>query len=127
MALNYCGLKWMVHPWKCSRPGWMGFGIIWSGGIVPAHGWNQVAFKGPFQPKPGCGSMIILILRELIRTRFVLECSGHQGIVHGSSKSFNSSHHGEDSLLPGTDKFLEEELIAANWQLPINDELHAQP
>jgi len=48
----------MPQPWKCSRPGWMGFEQprLLQGG-VPAHSmgdWNQVLF----QTRPFCDSTI---------------------------------------------------------------------
>jgi len=34
---------WLPPPWKCSRPGWMGFWATWSSGRCPCPwqgGWN---------------------------------------------------------------------------------------
>lgn len=121
LALNCCG--WCIHG---SVPGQDKWGLE-QPGLELSLPMGATRFKGPFQPQPVCDSMISVLLREQISTRFVLLCSSPRNCFYGSSKSFSSSHHGEDSLLPGTDKFLEEELIAANWQLAINDELHAQP
>ena len=40
---------WMPHPWKCSRPGWMGPGQPELVGGSPAHGrgWGWVIFHVP--------------------------------------------------------------------------------
>ena len=32
---------WMAHPWKCSRPGWMGLWATWSSGGCPCP-WQGV-------------------------------------------------------------------------------------
>lgn len=26
---------WLLYPWKCARPGWMGLGAGWSSGRCP--------------------------------------------------------------------------------------------
>jgi len=42
---------WVPHPWKHSRPGWMGPWALWSGGFQSmARGWNCRSFKVPFNP-----------------------------------------------------------------------------
>lgn len=43
---------WMPHPWKCSRPDWMGPWAIWS------RVWQGWCIKDPFQPKPLHVSMV---------------------------------------------------------------------
>jgi len=46
---------WMPHPWRCSRPGWMGPWAAWSGEMYfCAHGCELA----PFQPKLVCDSLI---------------------------------------------------------------------
>jgi len=37
-----------AHPWKCSRPGWMGLWATWSSWICPCSlqgGWNRWPLK----------------------------------------------------------------------------------
>jgi len=44
---------WLPHPWKCSRPGWMGLGATWSSGRCPClwqGGWSRMIFKVPSNP-----------------------------------------------------------------------------
>ena len=58
---------WMPHPWRCSRPGWMGPWAAWSskwGGWwpCPAGGLEIHDPRGPFQPRPFCDSVIAEIL-----------------------------------------------------------------
>jgi len=39
---------WVPHPWRLSRPGWMGpySNLIWWGAALPiGEGWNWAAFK----------------------------------------------------------------------------------
>lgn len=51
-----CSRKmWMSHHWKCSRSGGTELRRTWSSGKHPCSlqgGWNEMIFKGPFQPKP---------------------------------------------------------------------------
>lgn len=43
------GRLWVPHPWRCSRPSWMGPGQPELEDGVPAHsrGWNRVDFRVP--------------------------------------------------------------------------------
>ena len=44
---------WMLHPWRCSRPGWMVLWATWSGGWQPCpqqEGWNFMGFTAPSNP-----------------------------------------------------------------------------
>jgi len=48
---------WMLHPWRCSRPGWMGPWAAWSsiryGGLRPflwEWGWNLMILEAPSNP-----------------------------------------------------------------------------
>ena len=44
---------WMSHPWKCSRPGWMGPWAAWSSGRCPCPwqgNWNKMLFKVSSSP-----------------------------------------------------------------------------
>jgi len=54
---------WMPHPWRCSRPGWMGPWAAWSSirGWWPCmqQGVGASWSLGPFQPKPSYDSMIL--------------------------------------------------------------------
>ena len=53
----------MPHPWRCSRPGWMGPWAAWAGGGQPCP-WQGLKIEdlwGPFQPKPFCDSVAMLI------------------------------------------------------------------
>jgi len=40
----------VAHPWRRSRPGWMGPGQLswWRAALPMAEGWNWVGFKVPF-------------------------------------------------------------------------------
>jgi len=38
------GGKWMLHPWRCSRPGWMGPWAAWSG--IKWGGWWPCMWRG---------------------------------------------------------------------------------
>jgi len=44
------------HPWRRSRPGWMGPWAAWAGGgqPCPRQGLGKRGLWGPFQPKPFC-------------------------------------------------------------------------
>ena len=62
-AQRGCGCP--VHPWRCSRPGWMGPWAAWSG--IKCGGWWPCLWQGgvelhdpwgPFQSKPFYDSMI---------------------------------------------------------------------
>jgi len=55
---HHCPEKlWVLHPWKHSRPGWMGPSAAWAGGgaALPTAGcWGWVGFKvhsTPNQPR----------------------------------------------------------------------------
>jgi len=52
------------HPWRHSRPGWMGLWATWSSGWQPAHnkGLELGGLQGPFQPKPFHDSVILKII-----------------------------------------------------------------
>jgi len=44
---------WMPHPWRCSRPGWMGPWATWSSSWQPYlwhGGWNLLIFEVPSNP-----------------------------------------------------------------------------
>jgi len=47
-----CSELWVLHPWRCSRPGWMGPSAAWAGGGTQpmAGGWSSVIFKVPSNP-----------------------------------------------------------------------------
>jgi len=49
----------MSHPWRCSRPGWMGLWASWTGGCQHTHGRGLELGElwYPSQPKPFCDSM----------------------------------------------------------------------
>ena len=48
---------WMLHPWSCSRPVWMGPWATWSS--TWGRGLDLDDHWGPFQPKPFYDSVIL--------------------------------------------------------------------
>lgn len=53
---------WKLHPWKCSRQGWTGFGVTWFSVRCPCpwRGLKQDDCGGHFLPKPSHDSMSLV-------------------------------------------------------------------